>query len=203
MKRIVFTQRVEIIESYGERRDCADQNIARFIKACGFLPVPIINDADIVSSFCDAVGAEGILFTGGNDLYAYGGNAPERDETESCLIDYAEKKGVPLLGICRGMQIIADHYGAKLEKIEGHVRQEHRITGIISRNSVNSYHGMGVLEASEPIEVLAQTEDGVIEAIRHVELKMAGIMWHPERVDGFSQEDIIMVKEFYDRGRLR
>ena len=49
---VLYTQRVEIVESYGERRDCADQNIAKFISACGYLPVPLPNNRELsVQSF--------------------------------------------------------------------------------------------------------------------------------------------------------
>ena len=43
MEIVLYTQRVEIVKSYGERRDCADQDIPRFIEACGFLPVAVPN----------------------------------------------------------------------------------------------------------------------------------------------------------------
>ena len=44
MKEIViYTQRVEIVESYQERRDCADQSIPRFLETCGYIPVPVPN----------------------------------------------------------------------------------------------------------------------------------------------------------------
>ena len=43
MKTVLYTQRVEVVKSYGERRDCADQNIARFLSTCGFLPLPVPN----------------------------------------------------------------------------------------------------------------------------------------------------------------
>ncbi len=167
------------------------------------MPVPIMNDETLAVAFCDMVKADGILFTGGNDLSAYGGNAPERDGTEEELLRYAMERDIPLLGICRGMQMIAYHFGSKLEKVDGHVRQEHKVYGRMGRERVNSYHGMGILEVKAPIEVLAQTEDGVIEAIRHTGYRIAGIMWHPERVKGFSKEDIEMVTRFYDKGELR
>ena len=48
MEIIVFTQRVELVSAYQEKRDCADQRIAGFIKASGYLPVPLPNDACIV-----------------------------------------------------------------------------------------------------------------------------------------------------------
>ena len=47
MKIVVFTQRVEVVESYNERRDCADQRIAEFIVECGYIPLPVPNNADL------------------------------------------------------------------------------------------------------------------------------------------------------------
>ena len=43
MDIVLYTQRVEIVESYKERRDCGDQMIPNFLHACGYLPVPIPN----------------------------------------------------------------------------------------------------------------------------------------------------------------
>ncbi len=202
MKLILFSQRVDIIEDYGERRDCADQNISQFIKRCGYIPVPMINDPDVVRSICNELKPNGILLTGGNDLSSYGGNAPERDLTEASLLEYAVEKNIPLFGICRGMQFLADYYGAKLERVEGHVRTNHTIQGKINRDSVNSYHGMAVKNLPQPLEGLAYTDDGVIEALQHKVNKIAGIMWHPERVKNFSKEDIDLIKHFYSEGRL-
>lgn len=203
MKKILFTQRVEIIESYGERRDCADQKISEFIDACGFLPVPIMNKPLLVNSFCNEIKPDGILFTGGNDLFFYGGNAPERDETEKNLIRYAIEHNIPLFGICRGMQIIADFFGSKLEHVDGHVRTQHKITGLIAREMVNSYHGMAVKNVSKPLEVLSTTDDSVIEAVRHNKYSIAAIMWHPERVEGFNKEDINLISNFFNGGLIK
>ena len=182
MKKIVFTQRVEVIESYGERRDCADQHIADFLYACGCLPVPIPNRPEIVDAFLDGIKPDGIFFSGGNDLASYGGNAPERDETERLLIKYAEVQNVPLFGICRGLQMIATYYGASLERVERHVRVDHRVRGKIKRDAVNSFHGMGIRKVVYPLEKLCRSDDGVVEAIQHEKFKIAAVMWHPERV---------------------
>ena len=202
MKKIVFTQRVEVIESYGERRDCADQHIADFLYACGVLPIPMPNNPELVKTYIEGVRPDGLFFSGGNDLAAYGGNAPERDETERKLIGCSENLGIPLFGICRGMQMITTYYGAKLDKIDGHIRTKHRISGMLSRDSVNSFHGMGVKEVQEPLIELARSDDGVVEAIQHKEYNIAAVMWHPERVAGFSRLDIDMVSRFYDGGKL-
>ncbi len=202
MKRIVFTQRVEVIEGYDERRDCADQNIARLIDACGYLPIPIMNVPELVNEFCCNLHPDGFLLTGGNDLFAYGGNAPERDETERELIEYAEKNNTPLFGICRGMQMIASYYGTNLERVEGHVRRKHSVKGIINRNMVNSFHGMGLTMVKKPLVEVARSEDGVVEAIMHSDFMIAGVMWHPERVQGFSSDDVSMLQRFFTKGRV-
>jgi putative glutamine amidotransferase len=49
-------------------------------------------------TICENVG--GIVLTGGNDLTAYGGDAPDRDATETALLDFAERRNLPVLGVC-------------------------------------------------------------------------------------------------------
>lgn len=193
---ILYTQRVEMIGGRSERRDCADQQIAKFLWACGFTAVPVNNLPDCVERFSDAVCPSGILFTGGNDLVKYGGTAPERDETERILLEYAMRKGIPLLGVCRGMQVIADYFGNPLQRVSGHVACRHPIEGELPRVSVNSYHNWGLLSAAEPLRMLSQAKDGVIEAIRHRELSIMGIMWHPERETPFQDADIMLASNF-------
>ena len=119
MKRaVVYTQRVEIVESYQERRDCADQNIPRFLEACGYLPVPVPNVISDLEMFVEAVSPAGILLTGGNSLNRYGGTAPERDKTDYRLIEIALRKNIPLYGFCRGMQSVLDYFGCELENVQ-------------------------------------------------------------------------------------
>ena len=98
MKKIIYTQRVELVESYGERRDCADVEIAKLIWECGFLPVPINNIPEKVQIFLEQVNPDGMFLTGGNDLSKYGGNAPERDETEKRIIDHGIRNQIPIYG---------------------------------------------------------------------------------------------------------
>src|SRR5580698_10911742 len=105
MKTIAITQRVAVIPQYGERRDCLDQAWARFIAACGLLPLALPNIPEVALSLFRNVDVAGLLLTGGNDLAALGGDAPERDATENALVDDAEARGLPVLGVCRGMQL--------------------------------------------------------------------------------------------------
>ena len=202
MHKIIYTQRVEIVTSYNERRDCADQNISGLLAECGFLPFPVMNMPSAVEAFCDTLIPDGILFTGGNDLSRYGGDAPERDETERLLLEYARKKSIPVFGICRGMQVIACYFGGELEKADNHVGREHVVRGDINRKRVNSFHRMSLRGVTEEMIVKAVSDDGVIEAIQHKSEKIAGIMWHPEREKGFLPEDRKMLKTFFEKGQL-
>ena len=80
MKIALYTQRVEIVKSYGERRDCADQNIPRFIRACGYLPVPAPNIPTLAEELIRQINPAGIVLTGGNSLVKYGGGGGGREE---------------------------------------------------------------------------------------------------------------------------
>lgn len=201
MKTVVYTQRVEVVESYNERRDCADQRIAKFIEACNYLPIPVPNGLENIRDWIKEIDPAGIILTGGNSLVSLGGNAPERDETDRMLIEIALEKNIPLYGFCRGMQSILDYFGSPLENVTGHVAIRHKLCEKTNLE-VNSYHNQGCLakKVKEPLHVLAQTEDGVAEWICHKTKTIEGTMWHPEREQIFMKEDIDRVKTLIDGG---
>ena len=199
MKRIIYTQRVEVVESYGERRDCADVEIAKLIWECGFLPIPVNNIPQRINEFLEQIKPDGILLTGGNDLSKYGGNAPERDETEKRMIQYGIENSIPVFGFCRGMQMIASYFGAELTKVENHVAVRHRLEGNSLWNgvAVNSFHNMAVKTASDELVIEAYAEDGVIEAVRVKNREIYGTMWHPERERPYAADDMRFIKRLY------
>ena len=127
MKAVLFTQRVEIVERYNERRDCIDQRIVEFLRCCGYLPVPVSNNKFLLYDMVDFIKPSGIILTGGNSLVKYGGNAPERDETDKKLIEIAIEQNIPLYGFCRGMQSILDYFGNSLINVKNHVAVRHMI----------------------------------------------------------------------------
>ena len=189
-KIVLFTQRVEIVEAYQERRDCADQRIAEFILSAGFLPVPVPNSGEIAAAMTASLRPAGIVLTGGNSLVRYGGNAPERDETDRQLIGEAHHLQIPLYGFCRGMQSILDYFGETLTEVSGHVAVRHVIRGEEPETEVNSYHRQACtgLKGGELVAVMT-AEDGVIEKVRHRSLPIVGTMWHPERENPFRETD--------------
>lgn len=64
MKIVIYTQRVEVVEAYQERRDAADQRIADFVAACGYLPMPVPNRQEMAEKIIKSIHPSGILLTG-------------------------------------------------------------------------------------------------------------------------------------------
>lgn len=197
MSLIAVSQAVAIVPSRGERRDFLDQSWTRLLAACGLTPVPAPNEADAARRLCAATPIRGILLTGGNDLEAYGGDAPERDATENALIDLAEQNRLPVLGVCRGMQLIQHRFGVRLERVADHVTQRQVIAIEGEPAVVNSYHNFGATVTLPPLEAWAFADDGVVKAVRHPAGKIIGIMWHPERMAPFAQRDLQLLRGFF------
>lgn len=195
MKTVGVTQRVVVDAPHSTRRDCLDQVWVKFLLGCGLLPIPIPNSPDAALTICENV--NGIVLTGGNDLSAYGGDAPERDETETALLNLAERRNLPVLGVCRGMQMLQHRFGARLQRVEGHVAPRQRISIEGKSVDVNSFHNFGAMEVFPPLETWAVAGDGVIKAVRHTGRPMVGVMWHPERREPFAAEDVALFSEFF------
>lgn len=198
MKIVIYTQRVETIEEYQEKRDAADQRIPHFLYTCGYLPVPIPNYPQVMEAFVNRIRPDGILLTGGNSLKKYGGDAKEKDESDRKLIQMGIERDIPIYGFCRGMQSILDYFQIPLVQVENHVACKHYVGGEIGRE-VNSYHNYGCISIKDdfPFEILGSTSDGVIEAIRHKKHPIIGTMWHPEREMPFSKYDINMAADLF------
>lgn len=201
MNFIAVSQSVEVIKECDECRDYLDQRWFLFLSECGFLPLLIPNNVscakDILINF-HINQLNGILLTGGNDLSSYGGNAPERDKTEYFLIDFAISKNLPLIGICRGMQMIQHFFGVELKPVEGHIKKDHLVKDEDGKMfEVNSYHKFGTTETIPELEIKAKADDEVIESVCHKVFPIYGFMWHPERNRPFVQKDVDFFKKFY------
>lgn len=187
---VAITQRVDILEGRNERRDALDQRWAPFLAEAGLWPLILPNDPARAVALAERLAPSGLVLSGGNDLASHGGNAPERDETEKRLIEWARQGGRPIMAVCRGMQLLTHLMGGTLARIPGHVRNPHEVHGAEGQELVNSYHEWGVTVLPPGLEATAIAADTSIEAFRHRSERIEGIMWHPERDTPFRQSDI-------------
>jgi gamma-glutamyl-gamma-aminobutyrate hydrolase PuuD len=213
MKRIGLTQRVDVVPSYGERRDGLDQKWAGLLLTLGFCPVPLANKVQEVEGYLAALSLDGVVLTGGNDLVeAEGGSevAPERDRFEHLLLDLFTAERLPVLGVCRGLQLMNVHYGGALKRVAHHVAQRHLTAmdpgffpGCTNSILVNSFHQFAIDQPgqSAQLKAIAWAEDGTIEAAAHESLPQFGVMWHPEREGSLAKHDMLLIRAAFGEGR--
>lgn len=195
MKVVAVSQRVDLHQERREFRDALDQNMTLWLRTAGYLPFPVPNALfaeSEASSWLEVLQPIGLVLSGGNDI----GSEPRRDFTEAVMLQYAKRRNLPLLGVCRGMQMLAHWALAGMKPVQGHVRTRHRLSGEIE-GEANSYHQFSLAECPPGFRVLARSEDGEIEAIRHNELPWEGWMWHPEREPEFAPRDIERLKALF------
>ncbi len=189
MNLIAVSQRVCIQNLYKEKRDAIDTRWSNFFDEIGLLPIAIPNHGVVAKNILEKLPFTGIVLTGGNSPVKYGGNAPERDTVDSILIEHATKKNLPLIGVCRGMQSVVEHFGGSLHKVDGHVTPKKKIEINGKWQQVNSFHRLGIKSLPTDFDIWATAEDNEIKAISHKHKRIHGIMWHPERLAPFRLLD--------------
>jgi len=207
MKKIAITQRLVENTSYKETREALDVNYAKFISEAGYLPIALPYKVDFVEYFKE-LDISGVLLTGGNDLNSINPSplSKQRDEFEKRLISYAINNNIPIFGICRGLQVIAEYFNSTFKKVLGQVNTRHTLKP--SRDSfyskqlgmmdtVNSFHNFSVDSLGGELKVSAMGNN-IIKAIEHKKYKIFAQMWHSERELDFNKQEVQLIKDFFN-----
>jgi putative glutamine amidotransferase len=168
---------------------------------------PVVSP-DAVKALLDEKRFDGILLAGGGDVdpELYGGDPNRtmlvhrlRDDFEIALIREAKKRGLPILGICRGCQILNVALGGTVRNLrrEDNVKGRHlslkrhaveitpktnlaEILGVTHLSKVISLHGQAVGALGKGLRIAATGPGDVVEAIEAKNGWALGIQWHPE-----------------------
>ncbi len=187
------------------------------IRAAGGMPVIIPPDTppEAVPALMSRL--DGLLLTGGGDIAPehYGGHPhptvygirPARDALEIALVTHAVRRRVPLLGICRGIQVLNVALGGTLyEDLAAqfpralphrrdaiterqllthtvHLKADSRLARLVGATdlSVNSLHHQGIRTLAADLRAVGHAPDGLVEAVELPQHPFAiAVQWHPE-----------------------
>jgi putative glutamine amidotransferase len=200
----------------------ADLDYVEGVAAAGGVPVVLPPNGGARSAEAVIHSLDGLLLSGGSDLDPgyydevpapeLGPTIPERDAFEMPLLDLALRRGLPILGICRGMQLLNVALGGTLYQDlpsqwgrgvlkhrqetpkwrpthEVELRDGAYLAEIMDRDviKVNSYHHQGIKDLAGGLVVSARSSDGVAEAVEAWDLSerwLVGVQWHAEAMRG-------------------
>ncbi|MDR0766304.1 MAG: gamma-glutamyl-gamma-aminobutyrate hydrolase family protein [Odoribacteraceae bacterium] len=228
---------IGISTNFKEGLSCIHDDYVRAITRAGGVPLllPVMQDIDALQAIVAHL--DGLLLSGGadvNPLYsgeepipALGMVDPERDRYELILARLAANRQVPLLGICRGHQLINVAFGGKnyqdipsqvpgalkhgQEMTTGHGSHTVRVApnstlfAILGKETVtvNSYHHQAIKEIAPGLTVTATAPDGVIEAMEALpDYRVLGVQWHPERVPLHDSQEMEKIFRYFTREAL-
>lgn len=167
------------------------------VAAAAYLPEPA---ADRCAALILSGGGDVSPALYGEENTACFGVDEARDAAEYRLIEAYLRAGKPILGICRGQQILNVWFGGSLaqhlREADAHVPTKagdsaHETTALPGsfpaglygeRFRVNSAHHQGIASLAPALEAVQWSADGVIEACRHKTLPVWSVQWHPERM---------------------
>ena len=164
--KIAITQRQ--IEINGFVHDCLDPNWYRLFKGHELIIVPNLIDIDL------DINLDMLVISGGNHTEA-------RYKTELVVCDWAMRNDIPILGVCHGAFFLNYAFKGIDAQVKGHRGKDHTVTMEGEEHTVNSYHDICIYELGKDLTPIAWSGDHV-EAFKHKDLPIWGIVWHPERM---------------------
>ena len=198
----------------GYRRSYVNDDYIDSVIQNGGIPyiIPFNEDEEVVKE--QLLNVQGLILSGGHDVdpHNYGEEPeqklgdiwPERDKFDMRLLKLAEENGIPVLGICRGAQIINVYHGGPLYQDLSYRKEEalkhsqgqaptllaHTVKTIAGtkiaellgkeERRTNSFHHQLIKDVADDFKVSARCVDGVVEAIENEDASVIAFQWHPE-----------------------
>lgn len=200
---------------YGiDRADTAVEGMTSAVERAGGIPIVLpVGSPEIAAEQLAPI--DGLIFSGGQDLDLPGASGddrwidPGRDRHEFALWEAARLRGLPVLGVCRGLQLANVMTGGTLiQMVEGHdAGEEHasdrhevrvesgsKLAAILGseRVEVNTIHHQALDQLGDGLRATAWGDDGVIEGAEMDQGPwFVGIQWHPELLAGVPAGDAL------------
>ena len=205
----------DVATGYGaDRADTAVKGMTAAVERAGGIPIVLpVGSPEIAAEQLAPI--DGLIFSGGQDLDLPGASGddrwidPGRDRHEFALWEAARSRGLPVLGVCRGLQLANVMTGGTLiEMVEGHdAGEEHasdrhevrveagsKLAAILGsgRVEVNTIHHQALDQLGEGLRATAWGDDGVIEGAEMDQGPwFVGVQWHPELLAGVPAGDAL------------
>lgn len=222
------------LKNYHRTTVCIDY--AKSIAEAGGIPlvIPTLENREDIRAQLEIV--DGLLLSGGVDinpqyynedfLEGMGLVCPERDRNEWTILEEYLPTGKPILGVCRGMQLLNVFHGGSLYQDMRHISKEilkhrqdflpelevHRvkleensILGRLYGNEVltNSFHHQAISRLGKDLRVTGKTHDNIIEVIEGERKEfLLGVQWHPEMMSARGNKEMLKIfQEFVESSR--
>ena len=219
----------------GYKRAYVNKDYVDAVVRAGGVPliIPFTTNKEVIISQAQLI--DGLILSGGHDInpYNYGQEPsqkigeifPERDIYEMILLEESKKRDIPILGICRGFQLINVAAGGTLYQdlslIPGNILKHNQVSNPtlkthkieIKENSfissifgketmVNSFHHQAIDKVANDFIVVARASDGVVEAIEHKTYKfLVAVQWHPEMLAVNCEKARVLFSKFVEEAK--
>ena len=169
--------RVLVIDNY----DSFVYNLVQYLGQLG-ASVEVRRNDDVAMS--DLSGVDGVLVSPGP-------GGPQDAGQSMRVVEQCASQDLPLLGVCLGHQAIGAVFGARIarapELLHGKTSEvmhggDGVLAGLPSPFTATRYHSLAVFDLPDELEVTGRTESGIVMALRHRELPIDGVQFHPESV---------------------
>ena len=219
----------------GYKRAYVNKDYVDAVVRAGGVPliIPFSTDKEVIISQAQLI--DGLILSGGHDInpYNYGQEPsqkigeifPERDIYEMILLEESKKRDIPILGICRGFQLIniaaggtlyqdlslipgniLKHFQGSKPTLKTHmikIEENSVISSIFGKETmVNSFHHQAIDKVADDFIIVARASDGVVEAIEHKTYKfLVAVQWHPEMLAVNCEKARVLFSKFVEEAK--